>query len=91
MLEQNPDGTFTLLGWITLYALGIVYWRFMNYWGGAELFERLHDIPVLGWLVGDNSAEPAKLAVTGLMIICTIWFVVGLFVPEARVGFRQRQ
>lgn len=91
MFETNPDGTFTLFGWVCLYVLGLFVWRLINYWGGAELLERVDNIPILGWFLGNNSAEPTKLAVTGMMIIFTIWFVVGVFVPEARVGARSSQ
>jgi hypothetical protein len=75
----------SLTGWIIIYLLDLLFWLWVVRWGGAE------------WLVGTFASgflinfraplwdsDGIKLFGWLMLIISTILFVVGLFVPEMR-------
>jgi len=74
----------TLLQFSILYTIEAIFLLWILRWGGAERLENSFiagflDYFALGW-----SAEGIKLFALLCLIISTIVFIAGLFIPELR-------
>jgi hypothetical protein len=71
--------------WVLIFALESLLWAWVLFWDGAEHLEGtfasgfLVDIFAPRW-----SADGIKLFAALTWLFTGVWFVVGLFVPEAR-------
>jgi hypothetical protein len=76
----------SLIEWISLFAVELLFWLWIVKWGGAE---RLEGTFASGFLISilapSWSAEGIKLFAWLTMIAGSIWFVIGLFYPDIRV------
>lgn len=74
--------------WIALYVgnTALVWW--VVWGGGASWFEGWRSLLIVDWLYAHRwSAEQIALYTLICWVGHTIWFVVGLFVAEARAPF----
>lgn len=75
-----------MTAWIIIYAFDVVFFLWVVRWGGAEWLEGTFTSGMLiHWFAPTWTAEGIKLFVWVSFIATSIWFVVGLFVPSARV------
>jgi len=75
----------SLAEWILLYLVDLLFWLWVLRWGGAEWLEGTF---VSGVLINLRApfwgSEGIKLFGWLIVFISTIWFVMGLFMPEMR-------
>ncbi|MBA4391471.1 MAG: hypothetical protein C0399_11115 [Syntrophus sp. (in: bacteria)] len=75
----------SLIPWIIAYIVDLLFWLWIVKWGGAE---RLEGTFTSGFLVNVFaprwSVEGIKFFGYGTIIISTIYFVLGVFIPEFR-------
>jgi len=75
----------SLKAWLIIYLSDLLFWLWVVRWGGAE---RLAGSFFAGFLLNfrASSWDSAGIKVFGwlMLIISTIWFVVGVFLPEMR-------
>jgi hypothetical protein len=75
-----------LVVWIILYLVGVVFWLWVIFWGGAEWLE---GTLASGFLVSIFAtrwrSEGIKLFAWLALLGNTTWFVLGIFIPEARL------
>ena len=71
-----------------LWLLGFLGTSWVNYWilamDGAKKIEGWLSFFVVGWFALDWHAEQIRLYVLIIWLAQTVWFVVGVFVPELR-------
>jgi hypothetical protein len=76
----------SLGAWVVSYAGDLLFSLWILRWGGAE---RLEGTFASGFLISGWAprwdAEGIKLFVLLSLLGTTVWFLVGLFVPEARL------
>ncbi|MEJ2454550.1 MAG: hypothetical protein P8103_10375 [Candidatus Thiodiazotropha sp.] len=70
--------------WILVYIASILLWLWILRWGGAEWLEGWKAWAAIGWFAGHWKAEQIRLYAWLLLILETVGFVVGLFVPDLR-------
>jgi len=74
------------LTWVFLYLIDLVFWIWVVRLGGAE---RLEGTLASGCLISIFaprwSAEGIKAAGWLVIVLSTIWFVIGLFSPSLRL------
>jgi hypothetical protein len=75
----------TTTAWIVSYALSTLFWLWIACWGGAD---RLETTFASGCLVSlfapDWSAEGLRLFAYVMLVLDSVIFLVGLFMPELR-------
>lgn len=75
----------SLATWVLVYAVSMLFWLWVARWGGAE---RLEDTFISGFLIHlfapRWSAEGIRLFGYGMIVTSSTFFVIGLFIPEAR-------
>jgi hypothetical protein len=75
----------SLAEWITIYLLDLLFWLWVVRWGGAQWLEGTF---ISGILINLRAplwdSEGIKLFGWLMLIISTIWFVVGFLVPDLR-------
>ncbi len=75
----------SLIVWITLHFGNTLFWLWVVRWGGAEWLEgTLASGFVINIFAPRWSSDGIKLFGWGILIGDIIWFLVGLFIPEAR-------
>ncbi len=72
--------------WVLIYALSSLWWKWILSWGGAHFIEGVASWFTIGWFAPRWDAEQIRLYALCIWVIQTIWFVLGLFWPEARVS-----
>ncbi len=78
--------TCNILIWILLWVASSLFWVWICLLGGAERVEgTFSSIFVFGLLGPLYSAEWTKVGAWLSLFFGTIWFVVGLFLPGARI------
>lgn len=71
--------------WILSYAFDLLVSLWILRWGGARYLEGTFASGFLVSMLAPRwSAEGIKFFVLATLVGSTVWFVVGLFVPEAR-------
>lgn len=76
----------SLTAWITIYGLETLFFCWVFFLGGDEQLEGTFTSGCLlsplavGW-----SAEGIRVFVASAWCISSVWFLLGLFVPEARL------
>ena len=71
--------------WVLSYAVNVLFWLWILRWGGAEWLEgSFLSECLISWWAPRWDAEGIKLFGWGCLIISSGWFLVGVFVPEAR-------
>lgn len=75
-----------LLTWIGLFIAQSLFWKWILSWGGAEYLEGWRAFFVLDWFAARWSAEQLRLYALIGWIVSAIWFLVGLFIPDVRLG-----
>jgi hypothetical protein len=74
------------MAWIIFHFLNFLFWLWVVFWGGADWLEGTLSSGFLIHIFAPRwSAEGIKLFGWGTLIIDLIWFLVGLFIPEARL------
>jgi hypothetical protein len=72
--------------WVAGYGVSLLLWLWILKWGGARRLEGTFASGFLvSWFAPRWSAEGLKLFALLALLVSTIWFVVGIFVPEARL------
>jgi hypothetical protein len=80
--------TMSLGAWILSYLGDLLFCLWILRWGGAERLEgTLASGFLISWLAPRWEAEGIKLFVLLSFVLTTGWFLVGLFVPEARMSW----
>ena len=75
-------GTHT---WVLCYAVNVLFWLWVIFWGGAEWLEgTLSSAFLIAWLAPNWSAEGIRLFAWLSLIFSLVAFVVGFFVPNLR-------
>jgi len=73
----------SLTRWIVIYVADLVFWLRVVRWGGAEILE---GTVASGFFISIFaprwSAEGIKLFGYGIIIISSILFVLGIFLPD---------
>ena len=75
----------SLFNWILIFVLSSIWWKWILSWGGAHAIEGIKSWFIIGWFAGHWTAEQIRLYALCVWVLQTLWFTVGLFVPEARV------
>ena len=76
----------SLLVWILLYVVQLVFYLWLLLWGGAEWIERrfaaifLLNIFAFYW-----DSEQIRLYALIMLVAATVWFVIGVFAPVVRI------
>ena len=71
--------------WVGGYVVDLVLSLWILRWGGAQWLEGTFSSGlVISWLASRWTAEGIRAFVLLSFVLTAIWFVVGLFVPEAR-------
>jgi hypothetical protein len=74
--------------WLLLYVANTAFVWWVVWGGGASWFEGWRSLAIVDWLFAYNwSSEQIALYTLICWIGHTIWFILGLFVSEARVFF----
>ena len=75
----------TLKWWVIIYLSDLLFWLWVVRWGGAEWFEGTF---TSGFLINFRAPmwDSAGIKLFGwlMLMISTIWFVVGILMPEMR-------
>jgi hypothetical protein len=75
-----------LVIWVILYSVGVVFWLWVIFWGGAEWLEGTLASGFLVSIFAPRwSSEGIKLFAWLALFGSTVWFVLGIFIPEARL------
>jgi hypothetical protein len=75
----------SLTWWVALYLLTSLLWLWVVFLGGAERLEgTLASGLLVDWLAPRWSADGIRLFVGLSWVLQTLWFAIGLFVPEVR-------
>jgi hypothetical protein len=72
--------------WVVSYFTSVLFWLWILRWGGAEWLEGWKAWAVISWFAGHWSAEQIRLYALLLLLLETVGFIAGLFVPELRFG-----
>lgn len=76
----------SLLVWILLYVVQLVFYLWLLRWGGAEWVERrVAAIFLLNIFAFYWDSEQIRLYALIMLIVATVWFVIGLFAPVVRI------
>lgn len=76
-----------LLHWFFLFAVNSVFTLWVLRWGGAQWMEGWKSLFFIEWLYSTFwNAEQIKLYFLVIWLLHALWFVLGLFMPEARVS-----
>jgi hypothetical protein len=76
--------------WILGYSANVLFWAWVIWWGGAEWLEGTFTSGFLiSWLAPRWSADGIKLFGWLSLLVTSVGFVVGLFVPELRCWPRE--
>jgi hypothetical protein len=79
----------SMLLWVGLFALASLFWCWIIFWGGAEALEgSLASMFLINRFAGEWSADGLRLFAWLSWIISGLWFVIGVFTPEARFYHR---
>jgi hypothetical protein len=71
--------------WVLLFITNCLFCLWVLRWGGAEWMEGWRSIFFVDWAQSIAwTAEQIKLYVLVCWIGHTLWFAIGLFLPEAR-------
>ena len=70
--------------WMILYLLNCLLWKWILSWGGAKWLQGWKVLFVLEWAEQHWTIEQIRFYALMMWILGTIWFVLGLFFPEAR-------
>ncbi|MFC1645767.1 hypothetical protein ACFL2Y_01135 [Candidatus Omnitrophota bacterium] len=75
-----------LIAWLIGYFINVIFFLWIIKWGGAKWLSGRFLSGLLFWPNAPRwDADGIKLFVWLEFIAATIWFVVGIFVPEARL------
>ena len=75
----------TLLSWILIYLIDLIFWVWIVKWGGAEWLEGTIKAEFLISIFASRwSVEGIKLFGYGIIIISTIIFILGIFISDFR-------
>lgn len=74
----------SLVGWIIMHAAGLLFWLWLLRGDGAERIEGWAAWGLIGWFAGHWNAEQIRLFALLLLVLESLWFVIGLFIPELR-------
>lgn len=73
--------------WVISYLVLLALWGWILFLRGAEFLEGSFLADFFDWFSWKMDAEAIKLVTWIMLIVTTIWFVVGVFVPTARFWF----
>ncbi len=72
--------------WILIYLINALIWKWIISWGGADTVQRWWGFLFTGWL---GAYELNTEQIRAFAILCwlffSVWFVMGIFVPEVRL------
>ena len=75
----------SIAGWVLGYVVDLLFTLWILRWGGARWLEgTLASGFLISWFAPRWSAEGIRAFVFLSFIVTSVWFVVGVFVPEAR-------
>lgn len=75
----------SLIIWITLFLITSLWWKWIISWGGATWLMGIKAWFFLGWFAWPWSSEQIRIYAAWTWGLETIWFVIGVFMPEARL------
>jgi len=71
--------------WVLTYSIDMGFWLWVLRWGGAEWLEGTFASGFLVSIFATSwSVNGIKLFAVGMIVISTIYFVLGLFYPDFR-------
>ena len=77
----------SIAGWVLGYVADLLFMLWIVRWGGARWLEgTLASGCLISWCAPRWSADGIRAFVLLSFIVSSIWFVIGLFVPEARAS-----
>jgi hypothetical protein len=74
----------SILTWTILFIATSLWWKWIISWGGAQWLEGWKSFFLIEWFALDWSAEQIRFYAVIVWVLSTIWFLVGLFIPEVR-------
>lgn len=75
----------SLISWALIYFIELLFWLWILRWGGAQWLEGTFTSGLLVSIFAPRwSAEGIKLFALLTLIVSTIWFIIGLFLPDVR-------
>ncbi|TCS40991.1 hypothetical protein [Reinekea marinisedimentorum] len=70
--------------WIFLYAATTLWWKWIISWGGAKWLEGWKSFFLVEWFAWGWRAEQIRFHAVVIWVLSTLWFLVGLFIPDVR-------
>ena len=71
--------------WFLIYLLLSLYTKWVVSWGGASFLESWTSFWNSSGYFHQTTEEQIKLATKWFWLGITVWFVIGLFIPEVRL------
>lgn len=72
--------------WVGLFALASLVWAWILFWGGADWLEGSWlAVVFVHFRAVEWSADGIRLFAGLMWLLQTVWFVIGLFVKDARL------
>lgn len=75
-----------ILLWIVIFVSVSLFWVWIIFAGGAEFLEGSVFSLLVGWWAINWSADGIRLFAWVSWILSGLWFLLGVFVPEARIA-----
>ncbi|OIH12236.1 hypothetical protein A7M79_01360 [Acinetobacter baumannii] len=75
----------SLLAWIVKYVIISLIYRWIISWGGAEKIEGWTSYLFFGFFTIDFNNEQLKLLSLILWFLYSIYFILGIFIPDLRI------
>lgn len=76
----------SLFLWIIIYCINALIWKWIISWGGAAQLQNWWGFLFTGWM---GNIELNSEQIRAFALLCwigfTIWFVIGIFIPEVRL------
>ena len=75
----------TLVKWLLSYLLSSLFWLWILAFGGARWVEGWKSFLLIDWFAHRWDEEGIRLFALLFWVATTVWFVLGVFVPELRI------
>jgi hypothetical protein len=73
----------SLKAWIITYSFDLIFWLWIIFWGGADWIKD----SIIGGYLSLLDTDSIRWMGWIFLIWSTIWFIIGLFTPNARFQY----
>ncbi len=75
----------SLVLWIILFLISSIWWKWIISWGGADQLVGLGAKITIASFADHWSEEQIKFYAVLMWVVQGMWFLLGVFVPDARI------